>query len=216
MERFVKRIPRQLSTWVSIISFGLFASRFLVLFFESWSVVRSERTADAKLLEMCSRGIADESQKFRALCIQARAEQAAPLFLKVILRAIRTAFSDFMETFHSPSRIALLVLFCVSGLALPIVKAASSLVSAHLKPDSFARFAHIKEHCDDDQEACAVVVLEGGSGKRQGALQRLRKLPHRLTRRVTADPTLRYISEVRDEYMEDDGGNAHGWSDIDY
>ena len=43
------------------------------------------------------------------------AERAAPIFFKAVLRAVTSAFCDFAEAFGSPSRIALLVLFCVTG-----------------------------------------------------------------------------------------------------
>jgi len=211
MRNFAMRLPRKVSSWFSIISVCLFVTRFVVLFAESWSIVRSERSADANLLNMCSQGVADESQKFRSLCIQARAEQAAPLLLKATLRAIKTAFSDFLETFHSPSRIALLVLFCVSGLALPVVKAASTVLASHLKPEVLDGLHGLKFKDDDDQEACSVVVLEGGG--RGNMYERLRRLPQRMARRrsMAAAPTLSFVEE--EEY---DGKVVHGahWQDI--
>jgi hypothetical protein len=166
-----------------------------VLFAESWSIVRSERAADTNLLNMCSKGVADESQKFRSLCIQARAEQAAPVLLKAMLRAIKTAFSDFLETFHSPSRIALLVLFCVSGLALPVVKAASTIIAAHMKPDVLDGLHGIKFKDDDDQEACSVVLLEGGG--RGNIYERIRRIPQRVARRraMATTPKLELVEE---------------------
>lgn len=213
MRNFATRLPRKVSSWFSIVSVSLFVTRFVVLFAESWSIVRSERAADANLLNMCSQGVADESQKFRSLCIQARAEQAAPLLLKATLRAIKTAFSDFLETFHSPSRVALLVLFCVSGLALPVVKAASTVLASHLRPDVLDGLHGLKfKDDDDDQEACSVVVLEGGG--RGNVYERLRRLPQRVARRrsMAAAPTLALVEE--EEY--DRKGSRDGlWQDID-
>lgn len=212
MRDFAARLPKKVSSWVSILSVCLFATRFVVLFAEAWSVVRSERAADTNLLNMCSQGVADESQKFRSLCIQARAEQAAPLLFKATLRAIKTAFSDFLETFHSPSRIALLVLFCVSGLALPVVKAVSTVLTAHLKPEALNRLHGLKLKDEDDQEACSVVVLDGGG--RGNVYDRLRRLPQRMARRrsMASAPTLSFVEE--EEYATQAFHDAP-WMDVD-
>lgn len=200
--------PRKLSSWISIISVGLFLTRFVVLFSESWSIVRSERAADANLLNMCSKGIADESQKFRSLCVQARAEQAAPILLKAILRAIKTAFSDFLETFHSPTRIALLVLFCVSGLALPVVKAMSTVLVNFTKPTILDGLHGIKFKDDyledqEDSEACSVVVLNAGDRQRTGSVyEKLRRIPRRITgRRLMTTPKLEFLPEDTNEML---------------
>jgi len=135
------RIPNlrapSVTRWVAVGSACLVFIRFFVLFCESFSVVRSERLADADLLELCGRGAAADSQKFRTLCLQAKAERAAPLLFKAVLRAMRTAFHDFADSVNSPMKIVILILFVVSGLALPVVKAVSSLAAAHL-----AHFEH--------------------------------------------------------------------------
>lgn len=225
------RVPRRVSSWVSILSIGLFLTRFVVLFSESWSMVRSERAADATLLRMCSQGVADESPKFRSLCIQARADQAAPLLFKVTLRSIRTAFSDFLETFHSPTRVALLVLFCVSGLALPVVKAISAIVASHLNHDplksirgrkrrSRGGYGDDKDGDDDynddsqDHEACSVVVLEGG--RTRNVYESMRALPYRMARR-RAIPMLSSMNVIPEQYSVGDGMAPGGssWQSID-
>ena len=66
---------------------------------------------------------ASAAPDFRALCLRKRAERAAPILLKAVLRAVTTAFSEFCEVFSSPSRVALLVLFSITGIAAPVVKA---------------------------------------------------------------------------------------------
>ena len=172
----------------------LTAARFLVLFAESYSLVSSERAADVDLLKLCSAGAAADSTKFRALCLKARSESAAPLILKALLKSFKTAFADFSESFNSPSRVAMLVLFCLSGLALPIVKAASKLATMHFGPkcerlvDAVhgVRFADSDE--DDDHQASNrhVVVLDS---ERRGLVStigaKLRRLPARRKRLLT-------------------------------
>jgi hypothetical protein len=162
-----------ITRWVTVISGALVVMRFVVLFCEAFSVVRSERLADEDLIELCSRGAAADSVKFRTLCLQAKADRAAPIFLKAVLRAIRTAFADFTESFNSPAKIAILLLFVLSGLALPVVKAVSALATAHLSPVADAVHGYGLP-AEGDQEACEVVVLNGGG--RKPWLDRLRPL----------------------------------------
>jgi hypothetical protein len=67
------------------------------------------------------------------LCLRKRAERAAPIVLKAVLRAVTTAFSEFCEVFSSPSRVALLVLFSITGIAAPVMKALAALFVQNLK-----------------------------------------------------------------------------------
>ena len=69
----------------------------------------------------------------RALCLRKRAERAAPILLKAVLRAVTTAFTEFCEVFSSPSRVALLILFSITGIAAPIVKALAALFIQSIK-----------------------------------------------------------------------------------
>ena len=191
MERLLNRMRWKGTTlrapsvtrWMFLVSTSLVFVRVFVLFCESYSQVNSERISDDQLLELCSRGAAAESTKFRQLCLQAKADRAAPLVFKAILKALRTTFSDFTESFNSPTRIAILLLFCLSGLALPVVKAVSSLATAYLGPDSLARLQGLHLHDDEDQEACEVVVLNGGMSAAGSWASRLRRLPGRVAGR---------------------------------
>lgn len=191
MERFVERLHWKGTTlrtpsvtrWMFLISTSLVFVRVFVLFCESYSQVNSERMSDDQLLELCTRGAAAESTKFRQLCLQAKADRAAPLVFKAILKALRTTFSDFTESFNSPTRIAILLLFCLSGLALPVVKAVSTLATSYLGPDPLARIQGLHLHDDEDQEACEVVVLNGGKSTGGSWTNRLRRLPVRMVGR---------------------------------
>ena len=155
------------SKWIAVISLSLVLTRLFVLFCESFSAVRSERMADEELIELCGRGAAADSAKFRSLCLNAKAERAAPLLLKAALRAVRTCFQDFTESFSSPSRIALLALFCFSGLALPVVRAISSFVQIHATGDALAKIHGLDTAGEEAQDDCEVVVLNGGGNGRQ-------------------------------------------------
>ena len=182
-----------------LISFGVVFVRVFVLFCESYSQVNSERLSDNQLLELCSRGAASESTKFRQLCLQTKAERAAPLVFKAVLKAIRTTFCDFTDSVNSPTKIALLLLFCLSGLALPVVKAISSLATAYLGPNALERVQGLHLHDDDEQEACEVVVLNGPRSRSWS--NRLSRLPGRS--RLT-------LSSM--EEKDDDG--QHEWSRV--
>lgn len=110
-------------------------ARVVVCLVEAYVEVRSERLADEGLMRMCN----DPSQQasaapdFRTLCVRKRAERAAPIVLKAVLRAVTTAFSEFCEVFSSPSRVALLMLFSITGIAAPVVKALAALFVQNLK-----------------------------------------------------------------------------------
>ena len=123
---------------VAMITMGLtfltFA-RVIVCLVEAYSEVRHERLADEGLMRLCNDPTSDASVSpdMRALCLRKRAERAAPIVLKAVLRAVTTAFSEFCEVFSSPSRVALLVLFSITGIAAPVVKALVALFVQSLK-----------------------------------------------------------------------------------
>lgn len=190
-----------------MISGALVLIRFVVLFCESFSVVRSERLADDDLIELCGRGAAADSVKFRALCLQAKADRAAPLIFKAVLRAIRTSFADFTECFSSPSRIAILVLFVVSGLALPVVKAVSALATAHMSPLVNAASGYGLPS-ESDHEACEVVVLNGNG--RTSWINRLR--PRRMSNRTRVRQLA--LTSPFEESEEEDASDAPVWQPV--
>lgn len=194
--------PPRIGTWILLVTSCLALTRFLVLFFESYSVVRAERQADIDLIELCSAGAAKDSDKFRSACMQARSERAAPIFLKAILKSIRTAFSDFSECFNSPTRIAILLLFCLSGLALPIVKTISTLTASYLEP---SRLQGVDPFDDENQEQCRVVVLNGDVNSFMDAVSnRLRAFPGRRRQRLPL------LSDIED----DSDRTSNAWTSV--
>tara|TARA_B110000858_G_scaffold81878_1_gene94924 strand:+ start:2294 stop:2926 length:633 start_codon:yes stop_codon:yes gene_type:complete len=126
-------------------------ARAIVCLVEAYSAVRSERMADYGLIVLCEeRSEAAISADFRTLCLRKRAERAAPILLKAILRAVTTAFSEFCEVFSSPSRVALLVLFSITGMAAPVVRALAAMFMHNIKK---RRMKQSAKYTTSDSEA---------------------------------------------------------------
>ena len=139
-------------------------ARVVVLVVESYSAVWSERSADRELMRLCESGTASMSADFRVLCLKKRAEQASPLLLKALLRACATAFADFCESMSSPTKVVLLLLFCLTGVAAPVVKALATLAVDNLKRRRKRRAKardSDSEDDDDDQRRIVVVAPNG-------------------------------------------------------
>ena len=118
-----KRGVKRLASLAVTASATISAVRVLVLFFESYSRVAAERSADAKLLQLCrAEESAAASAKFAEACVAARADGAAPILLKSLLAACSTVFTDAVELFNSPTRIVVIVLLVLSGVSAPLFK----------------------------------------------------------------------------------------------
>ena len=113
-----KRLLGLMSSFFAILA----VIRASVLFVESLSVVHGERAADRELLRLCANREAMESADFRALCLAKRADQSAPLIFKALLRSVHTSFVEFAQLFSSPGRVAILILFVLTGAAAPVIK----------------------------------------------------------------------------------------------
>jgi hypothetical protein len=116
MQLTVKRAVTVVGALLAVVSL----SRVIVLFLEALSSVRAERSQDSELLELCAQGAARGSIKMRAACLQAQADRASPVVMKAVLRAVSTAFSDFSESVSSPGKLAVVALFTLSSVYLPI------------------------------------------------------------------------------------------------
>ena len=143
-------------------------ARVLVLVIEAYSAVWAERAADRDLMQLCESGTGSVSPDFRALCLKKRAEQAAPVLLKALLRAVTTAFADFVEVLSSPTRVLMLVLFTMTGVAAPVVKAASQLAVDHLRTrrrrrlrDRYARCENGDSSSGEDDDPKPTVIMLG-------------------------------------------------------
>ena len=90
------------------------------------------------------------------------------LLLKALLRAVTTAFVDFVEVLSSPTRVLMLVLFTMTGVAAPVVKAASQLAVDHLRTrrrrrlrDRYARCENGDSSSGEDDDPKPNIVMQG-------------------------------------------------------
>ena len=147
-----KRGFKRLASLVVTASVTISAIRVIVLFFESYSRVAAERSADSRLLELCrAEESAAASGKFQAACVSARADGAAPILLKSLLHAFHTVLGDTLELFNSPTRIGAIVLLVMSGVSAPLFRFLFLTLVAGL------RTRHEQEQ-DEEEEACRTVV----------------------------------------------------------
>jgi len=155
--------PKKVLAFVGIALTVLAFARIAVLVLESYSAVWSERQADRELMRMCDAGSASLSADFRALCLKKRAEQSAPILLKALLRACTTAFTDFCESMSSPTKVVLLILFCLTGVAAPVAKALATLVVDHMRKRRRRRGSKWRdsddEESDDDETSRQKIVV---------------------------------------------------------
>ena len=149
-----KRVFALITAALTFLTFA----RVVVCLVEAYSEVRHERLADEGLMRLCNDPASEAASApdMRALCLRKRAERAAPIVLKAVLRAVTTAFSEFCEVFSSPSRVALLILFSITGIAAPVVKALVALFVQSLKRRrlrrSGAKYATSDSEESDDDE----------------------------------------------------------------
>jgi len=234
--------PKRVLALVGSLCSLLTVARVVVLFVESWSAVASEREADSELMQMCDVGTAAQSADFRALCVRKRADRASPVLLKALLRACSTAFADFCELFSSWTKVALLVLFCLTGIAAPVVKALAALFTAHLRKSRRARrstgalrygqrlqLGHTVPDSDDEDEdegedadsgLLTTIRLDvdddgyGGSGWSRPSMHALAAMGKLLRRRRAARRASAALAARVDEDddYDDYGYSRHGYS----
>ena len=115
---------------VSLIMACVSLCRVLVLYLESISIIRSERASDAELLDLCIMGAARSSAKMREACLRAQADRAAPVFFKAAMRALHTAWMEFVDSCGSPFRLFVAGLFVLSVMAPPVLSWVRIVMSA--------------------------------------------------------------------------------------
>ena len=184
--------PRRLTAIVSGLLALISFARVSVLFLEALALVRDEREQDGELLRLCREGAARGSVKMRSACLQANADQASPLVLKAIVRAVGTAWAEFYATVSTPfGALAVLGFFAIS-LVMPVLPWARALAAAF-----GASSAPLD---DDDLEASShvVVVANGGAdyapkGAMRRRLSRVRNLVGRGDR--VATPHIEWLND---------------------
>jgi len=189
----MKRLsPRRITALVSALLALISFARVAVLFLEAMALVRDEREQDGELLRLCREGAARGSVKMRSACLQANADQASPLVLKAIVRAVGTAWAEFYATVSTPfGALAVLGFFAIS-LVMPVLPWARALAAAF-----GASSAPLD---DDDLEASShvVVVANGGAdyapkGAMRRRLSRVRNLVGRGDR--VATPHIEWLND---------------------
>lgn len=204
--------PRRVLRIVGAGLFCLSGARVCVLLIESYVQVRSERIEDEDLMRACDNGVAAQSADFRTLCLKKRAERSAPIVLKAVLRAVQTAFTDFCESMSSPTKIVMFVLFALTGIAAPVLKAVSQLVveSVRHRRKRFKSVEDVDSDSDDDEHVHEIRLLqsdvEATNTKQQGRVLRIahglrNRLAHRRADRVAPLATVEELP-------------PNGWDDL--
>tara|TARA_B110001452_G_scaffold264223_1_gene266894 strand:+ start:3320 stop:4027 length:708 start_codon:yes stop_codon:yes gene_type:complete len=172
-----KRVLRFIGSGLALLS----VARVLVLVIESYSQVRNERLEDEDLMNACDTGIAAQSADFRALCLRKRAERAAPVLLKALLRACTVCFTDFCESMSSPTKIVMLVLFCLTGIAAPVVKALAQIFVQSVRG---RRWRSVENDSGSEDDDVPEIALLSHSGARPGSGASVLRIAHGLRRRL--------------------------------
>ena len=185
-----KRVFAIITAGLTFLTFA----RVVVCLVEAYVAVRSERLHDEGLMQLCNDPTSEAAAApdLRALCLRKRAERAAPIVLKAVLRAVTTAFSEFCEVFSSPSRVALLVLFSITGIAAPVVKALVALFVQSLKKRrmrrSGAKYATSDSEDSDEDDEGHYQVVEISPRHAYNTRQKIGLTLRRGLQRVTAPP----------------------------
>ena len=201
--------PKKAFRFLSALAVLLSLARATVLFAEAYSSVRSERGSDADLIRLCESGEAPRSLRFRETCMAARADMAAPLLLKALLRAVKNAYVDFAEVVSSPSKMGFVSFFAFTCFAPSIAKAVlgALLVSFHSSASARRRRREEEEEDEELEGSSGVVVLRGPRRQTAWSKARSRLRLTRGTALVTGD----YCSDSRPP--SDDEG-IHGFSSV--
>lgn len=127
-------------------------AHIVVQFLEALSTVRTQRAEDEELLDLCKRGEARGSAKFRTACLNAHSDLASPVFMKAFVFAVNSAFEDFSSNVLSPSRIGVLALFMLTSVFTPILPFVRCLFGEHASPVTPAPMhgIHYVSYVDDD------------------------------------------------------------------
>jgi len=181
-----KKVLGLVGVGLSMLTFA----RATCLLVESYSAVFAERHADFDLIRLCDEGSALQSADFRSLCLKKRAERAAPVVLKAVTRAVVVAFTEFCEVFSSPSRVILLVLFSLTGMAAPVLKVLCKLFMQNLKTRnlrrSSAKYATSDSESEsDDEQGKHYQIVDMSERPAYGTRQRMQLQFRRSLRHVT-------------------------------
>lgn len=74
--------------------------RLVILLFETFEIVRAERSSDADFILLCADGAASSSPRMRSACMEANAAHASPMVVSVLMRS-GAAFVNELWSFVS-------------------------------------------------------------------------------------------------------------------
>lgn len=172
---------------VSLIMACVSLCRVLVLYLESISIIRSERASDAELLDLCTMGAARSSAKMREACLRAQADRAAPVFFKAAMRALHTAWMEFVESCGSPFKLFVAGLFVLSVMAPPVLSWVRIVMSALMGNDEDDD-GFDDEYSTDAASHYILLNHTGGAASPVGFRRRMqRAVPKLLNRKLLAN-----------------------------
>ena len=153
--------------------------RYMVIFFETFSIVRSERDQDLELLELCSKGAGRSSPRMQATCMDATAARASPLLLAVLMRSATVFGTELYTLVAQPLQsVTGIGMLTMVGIAPWIAPLKTFLMTQLLRRGTTAS---TPDYRDDH-----VVVLTNGSyddfegGPLSRAAMRFRGIPQRM------------------------------------
>jgi len=164
---------------LSATAVGLAVLRYLVVFFETFSIVRSEREQDHELLELCASGAGRSSPRMQATCMDATAARASPLLLAVFMRSASVFGHELYSLVAQPLQsVTGLSMLTVVGIAPWLAPLKTFLMTQLLRRGTVS--------AETDYRDDHIVVLSNGSfddlqgGPLSHAAMRFRGIPQRM------------------------------------
>ena len=152
--------------------------RYLVVFFETFSIVRSERDQDHELLELCASGAGRSSPRMQSTCMDATAARASPLLLAVFMRSASVFGHELYNLIAQPLQsVTGIGMLTVVGIAPWLAPLKTFLMTQLLRRGTVSEGDYRNDH---------VVVLTNGSyddlqgGALSQAAMRFRGIPQRM------------------------------------
>lgn len=186
---------------------GLALLRYMVVVFETFSIVRSERDQDYELLELCATGAGRSSPRMQATCMEATAARASPLLLAVFMRSASVFGNELYTLVAQP-------LQSVFGLSMLTVVGIAPWL-APLKTFLMTQLLRRGTTTDTDYRNDHVVVLTNGSlddmqgGPLSHAAMRFRGIPRRML--CGSDQ----VEEGKERWNQSPHVDAEGFSEIE-
>jgi hypothetical protein len=195
---------------------GIILVRITVTFLESVATIKGEREDDSDLHHLCARNAAGRSQKMRAACLSAAAENASPILASALLRTSRILLEDMRSSllaqFLSSNTVMFAVVCAIVMVLQPVLRRWGLLARGATSEDAYG--AHGNNH---------IILVHGD--QTNGWPQKPRRFlfdntnmmdQTQFRNRRTKTPALMLEEEQRELPDEMVGnGNAQGFQTID-